>query len=281
LRNFSWPVADQALCIGCGVCTLRCKAGAMKLHKLKQRVLHPETDFEQIILQCLERGTLQNQLFDNLASVTDAFARACLGGFLRLSPVKRALMSDALRSRFLGALEHAAASRGKGRLAEIRAAPTAAKVTRRTSTSCAGFGMAYPSIGKRWPGQWRHKEPCSAGEPKVIAAIPGGGVSHLAFRPASIARQCRGMRATRSTRSPSGAPLRLSSADGHAADDGGLDSAQSGRRAGASRGGRALRPDYGRTAGVSTDRPAARCIRNSSSAVTRHCPLRRARRAPL
>jgi hypothetical protein len=91
----------------------------MKLHKRKQRVLHPETTFERIILQCLERGTLQNQLFDNPASLTDAFARACLGGFLRLTPVKRALMSDALRSRFLGALKHAAASRGKGSFAEM------------------------------------------------------------------------------------------------------------------------------------------------------------------
>jgi formate hydrogenlyase subunit 6/NADH:ubiquinone oxidoreductase subunit I len=118
-RKFGRPVVDQTLCIGCGVCTLRCKAGAMKLHKRKQRVLHPETTFERIILQCLERGTLQNQLFDNPASLTAAFARACLGGFLRLTPVKRALMSDALRSRFLGALKHAAVSRGKGRFAEM------------------------------------------------------------------------------------------------------------------------------------------------------------------
>jgi ferredoxin len=118
-RKFGRPVVDKELCIGCGVCTLRCKPGAMKLHKRTQRVLHPETTFERIILQCLERGTLQNQLFDNPASLTHAFARACLGGFLRLTPVKRALMSDVLRSRFLGALKQAAASQGKGRFAEI------------------------------------------------------------------------------------------------------------------------------------------------------------------
>jgi formate hydrogenlyase subunit 6/NADH:ubiquinone oxidoreductase subunit I len=118
-RKFGRPVVDQDLCIGCGVCTLRCKPGAMRLHKRRQRVLHPETTFERIILQCLERGTLQNQLFDNPARLTHAFARACLGGFLRLTPVKRALMSEALRSRFLTALKHAAVSQGKGRFAEI------------------------------------------------------------------------------------------------------------------------------------------------------------------
>jgi hypothetical protein len=91
----------------------------MRLHKRQQRVLHPETTFERIILQCLERGTLQNQLFDNPASLTHAFARACLGGFLRLTPVKRALMSDVLRSRFLGGLKHAAVRRGKSRFAEL------------------------------------------------------------------------------------------------------------------------------------------------------------------
>jgi ferredoxin len=118
-RKFGRPVVDQELCIGCGVCTLRCKPGAMKLHRRKQRVLHPETTFERIILSCLERGTLQNQLFDDPARLTHAFARACLGGFLRLPPVKRALMSDALRSRFLAALKNAAVRQGKGGFAEL------------------------------------------------------------------------------------------------------------------------------------------------------------------
>jgi ferredoxin len=117
-RKFGRPVVDEALCIGCGVCSLRCKPGAMKLHRRPQRVLHPETTFERVILQCLERGTLQNQLFDNPASATHAFARALLGGFLRLPPVKRALMSEVLRSRFLGALRNAAVRQGKGALLE-------------------------------------------------------------------------------------------------------------------------------------------------------------------
>jgi heterodisulfide reductase subunit A-like polyferredoxin len=121
-RKFGRQVVDRELRIGGGVCTLRCKADAMKLRKRTQRVLHPETSFERVILQCLERlerGTLQNLLFDNPARMTHAFARACLGGFLRLKPVKRALMGEALRSRFLGALKNAAVRQGKGRLAEI------------------------------------------------------------------------------------------------------------------------------------------------------------------
>lgn len=115
-RKFGRPVVNEELCLGCGVCTLRCKPGAMRLHRREQRVLHPETTFERIILQCLERGTLQNQLFDDPGSWTQAFARAVVGGFLRLTPVKRALMSDALRSRFLAGLRDAAVRQGKGSL---------------------------------------------------------------------------------------------------------------------------------------------------------------------
>jgi hypothetical protein len=94
------------------VCTLKCRFGAITLHPRPQRVLHPEDRFERIILQCLEKGTLQNQLFDHPGKKTHAFMRGVLGGFLRLSPVKQALMSDALRSRFLGAIRSAASRQG-------------------------------------------------------------------------------------------------------------------------------------------------------------------------
>ncbi|HEY3352437.1 MAG TPA: 4Fe-4S dicluster domain-containing protein [Polyangia bacterium] len=118
-RKHGRPQVDEAICLGCGVCTLTCKSGAMKLHKRSQRVLHPATTFERLILQCLERGTLQNQLFADPASKTHAFLRGVVGGFLRLSPVKRALMSDTLRSRFLAALKQAASRGGKKRFTEM------------------------------------------------------------------------------------------------------------------------------------------------------------------
>ena len=106
-RKHGRPRVDEALCLGCGVCATTCKPKAMRLHPRPQRVLHPEDTFERVILQCLERGTLQNQLLDDPASKTQAFLRPVVGAFLRLPPVKQALMSDALRSRFLGALRRA------------------------------------------------------------------------------------------------------------------------------------------------------------------------------
>jgi len=113
------PVVDEALCIGCGVCGLVCDPDAIRMEKREQRVIHPETTFERVILQCLERGTLQNQLFDEPDRVSHRVMRGIVGGFLRLPPVKKALMSDALRSRFLAGLATAAAARGGAELARL------------------------------------------------------------------------------------------------------------------------------------------------------------------
>lgn len=105
------PVVDRSLCLGCGVCSLKCRNGSMKLVRSEQRVIQPEDVFERVILQCLERGTLQNQMFPEPENVTHRFMRSFVGGVLRLPPVKAALMSDALRSRFL---ETVTKGRGQG-----------------------------------------------------------------------------------------------------------------------------------------------------------------------
>ena len=103
---------NEEQCIGCGVCGLVCDPDAIKMEKRPQHVIHPETTFERVILQCLERGTLQNQLFDEPDRVSHKVMRGIVGGFLRLSPVKKALMSDTLRSRFLASLATAAVAKG-------------------------------------------------------------------------------------------------------------------------------------------------------------------------
>jgi len=113
------PCIDTSICIGCGVCALKCKKDAIHLHEREQRVLHPETTFQRAILQSLERGTLQYQLFDSSRSVTQKVMRGIVGGFLMLPPVKRALMSNALRSRFLKLMENGARQLGKGWAVDI------------------------------------------------------------------------------------------------------------------------------------------------------------------
>lgn len=113
------PEIDEEVCLGCGVCALKCETESLKLVKREQRVLHPETTFHRVLLTCVETGNLQNQLFDDPNKVSHQFMRGFLGGFLRLSPVKRALVSDTLRSRFLSAMEVGIKAQGKGFIASM------------------------------------------------------------------------------------------------------------------------------------------------------------------
>jgi len=71
------------------------------------------------LLLSLERGTLQNQLFDDPGSFTHKFMRSFVGGSMKLHPVKKALMSDALRSSFLRFMKKGATAQGRGWLTEM------------------------------------------------------------------------------------------------------------------------------------------------------------------
>lgn len=114
------PKINTSICIGCGVCALKCiKTESLKLIKREKRVIHPETTFERVILQCLERGTLQNQIFDNPQNITQKIMKGFIGGFLRLPPVKKILMIDTLRSKFLESMKKGAMRDGKGWLTEL------------------------------------------------------------------------------------------------------------------------------------------------------------------
>jgi ferredoxin len=118
-KNKKAPVIDKNICLGCGVCALNCKTTALRLMKREQKVIHPATTFERIMMQSLERGTLQNQIFDNPDSITHKTMRAIVGGFLRLDPVKKALMSDTLRSSFLRTMAMGARVQGRGWFLEL------------------------------------------------------------------------------------------------------------------------------------------------------------------
>ncbi len=98
------PALDVERCLGCGVCVTRCHHGALRLRRSGKRRILPENTFERAILQCLERGNLQNLIFDEQGPRTHRTLRAVLGGFLRVPSVKRLLFSEALRSRFLRGL---------------------------------------------------------------------------------------------------------------------------------------------------------------------------------
>ncbi|MCP4132047.1 MAG: 4Fe-4S dicluster domain-containing protein [bacterium] len=100
----SAPGINRDQCLGCGVCAVKCPPKALQLVPANKRIITPEDSFEQAITAAIERDALQYQLFPDPDSITHKVMRGFLGGFLRLSPVKKKILSDAYRSKFLGKL---------------------------------------------------------------------------------------------------------------------------------------------------------------------------------
>jgi len=67
----------------------------------------------------LEKGNLQNLLFDEPYNITHQMLRGLMGAFLKMDAVKQALMSDLLRSRFLEFMKTGAKIAGMGNVTEF------------------------------------------------------------------------------------------------------------------------------------------------------------------
>jgi ferredoxin len=92
---------DEAACLGCGVCVRACPAGAMRLVARPERVIPPLNSAHRVVLMAIERGKLQHLVFDQQALWSHRAMAAVLGVILRLPPLKQALASRQLRSRYL------------------------------------------------------------------------------------------------------------------------------------------------------------------------------------
>lgn len=98
---------DEALCLGCGVCARRCRIDAMTMLPRTSRIITPVNSTHKAVLMAIERGKLQNLIFDNQILWSHRALAAMLGVILNLPPVKRVLASEQVGSRYLGTLcEH-------------------------------------------------------------------------------------------------------------------------------------------------------------------------------
>jgi ferredoxin len=98
------PKLDESRCLGCGVCVAQCTRDALHLKPSAKRRILPENTFERALLQALERGNIQNFMFDDPERRSHQVMRTLIGGIMRLPRVQRLLLSDAFRSRFLRGL---------------------------------------------------------------------------------------------------------------------------------------------------------------------------------
>ncbi|MCG6963016.1 MAG: 4Fe-4S binding protein [Acidobacteria bacterium] len=92
---------DTDICLGCGVCVRTCPSSALRLVPRAQRVLPPLSGTHKAVVMAIERGKLQNLIFDHGALASHRAMAAILGVVLKLPPVKQALASRQLQSRYL------------------------------------------------------------------------------------------------------------------------------------------------------------------------------------
>jgi ferredoxin len=95
---------DEGLCLGCAVCVRACRTKSLSLASRPERVITPLNSTHRAVLMAIERGKLQNLIFDNQALLSHRAMAAVLGVILRLPPVKRAMGSRQMKSRYLEAL---------------------------------------------------------------------------------------------------------------------------------------------------------------------------------
>jgi ferredoxin len=94
-------VLDDDLCLGCGVCVRNCKEKCIRLKERTQRVITPLNSTHRAVVMAIERGKLQNLIFDNRALWNHRAMAAVLGVVLRLPPVKQVMASQQIKSRYL------------------------------------------------------------------------------------------------------------------------------------------------------------------------------------
>ncbi len=92
---------DEEICLGCGVCVRTCLLASLSLRSRPQRVITPLNSVHRTVMMAIERGDLQNLIFDNHVLWNHRALAAVLGVVLRLPPIKQAMASRQVKSRYL------------------------------------------------------------------------------------------------------------------------------------------------------------------------------------
>jgi ferredoxin len=95
---------NEEYCLGCGLCVQACTKNNIRLTPRSERVITPLNSAHRAVVMALERGKLQNLIFDNRVLWSHRALAVLLGVILKLSPIKQALASQQVKSRYLETL---------------------------------------------------------------------------------------------------------------------------------------------------------------------------------
>jgi ferredoxin len=92
---------DEDVCLGCGVCVRACARAGLGLRARPERVITPLNSVHRSVMMAIERGDLQNLIFDNRVLWNHRALAAVLGVILRLPPIQQVIASRQVKSRYL------------------------------------------------------------------------------------------------------------------------------------------------------------------------------------
>jgi len=95
---------NRDICLGCGICLNDCDKNAIELRSREERVITPVNSVHRVVTMAIERGKLQNLIFDNQVMFSHRAMAAVLGVILKLPPLKQSLASRQFKSRYLVSL---------------------------------------------------------------------------------------------------------------------------------------------------------------------------------
>ena len=94
----------EDICLGCGVCVRTCATKGIHLKPRSARVITPLDGTHRVVMMAIERGTLQNLIFDNHVLWSHRALAGILGVILKLPPLKQVLANRQIKSHYLEAL---------------------------------------------------------------------------------------------------------------------------------------------------------------------------------
>ena len=95
---------NEKICLGCGVCARVCPENCIGLKSRDQRVITPLNTAHRVVVMAIERGKLQDLIFDNQALESHRAMAAVLGVILKLPPIKQAMASQQMKSIYIETL---------------------------------------------------------------------------------------------------------------------------------------------------------------------------------
>jgi ferredoxin len=100
-KKYRKAKVNDEICLGCGVCIRACSKTVILFEQRKQKVITPVNSVHRLVLMAIERGKLQNLIFDNQAFASHRAMAAVLSAILKLPPVKQAMASKQMKSVYL------------------------------------------------------------------------------------------------------------------------------------------------------------------------------------